>query len=89
MELDKSVVKRISKQCGAATYEIEVGGEVTQYILSQSEMIEYSNTLHAIGVADERERIAKIFDEAGWHPYAELIRNSSNDREDCDSKSDK
>lgn len=29
---------------------------------------------YALGVAEERERIAKQFEEAGWHPYVELIR---------------
>ena len=34
----------------------------------------FAQAIYALGVKDERERLAKKFDEAGWHPYAEVIR---------------
>lgn len=46
-----------------------------------------SETNYNRGASEERERIAKQFDEAGWRLYAEVVRNSNNAHKDCDSNS--
>jgi len=38
------------------------------------DLLWFAQAIYALGVKDERERLAKKFDEAGWHPYAEVIR---------------
>jgi hypothetical protein len=62
--------------------EFEKYNDEVQYLASPQEAWDVA---YALGVADERARLAKQFDEAGWHPYAEVIRNSNNARMDCDS----
>lgn len=80
MALDKEALTRIYNEANGI-------GQGKNPPISTEFIFNAMNKSYELGVQEERERLAKQFDEAGWHPYAEVIRNSNNDRKGCDSNS--
>lgn len=78
--IDKSVVKQVATECGIkeskTRHFVRDGKKFPVSECSDKGLQDFAQAIYALGVKDERERIAKIFDEAGWHPYAKLIRES-------------